>query len=263
MILNASWSEMEAAIGQLSRDDFSVWALKHAWEVSRLTRPPSLPEDDRLLHADFLRMYLAHETNEPALAAVGRLIAASSDYEHLRLGVEQELQLKANRRGRRPSTKEIAADAREYLQLVRATVGIHFQGRLQSILGSVGAVDVPEPATILNVDTSLFHDAIDFEIRIVLKDTYGFADPSCGDDAEFCKRLLTLLADRRYFDFRYEYLWETIPHTNRLAGSTVFAAFMHALEKYGFTRGLFAWQVAVPLRGRLVAPSDAICRFGS
>lgn len=260
MGLDASWSATESMIGQLSREDFATWALKHAWEASYLTRPQSCPQDGQYLSIDFLRMYLAHETSTPAITTVGRWIAASSDFEHLRLGVEHELQLKATRRGRRSTAAEIAADAREYLQLVRATVGIRFEGKLRRILSSVEAIDVPLPATILKIESSLFREVVDYELDVVMMNTFDFVDLPSGADEVFCKRLLTLLADERYFDFRCEYLWATIPHTHRLAESTVFAAFMHSLEAAGFTRGPLAWTAAVPLRGRLSAPSDAAAR---
>jgi hypothetical protein len=90
-----------------------------------------------------------------------------------------------------------------------------------------------------------------YTIGITFYDVYDFENKRTGEYDVYRKKLAALLRADRFDDFEKAFGVETGlvdgHRTTKLDDAAVFASFMYALEKKGWTPGGLAWKVTVPV----------------
>jgi hypothetical protein len=99
---------------------------------------------------------------------------------------------------------------------------------------------------------------VNYEVKVVFKDTYDFDNSRKGEYDRYRKKLAKLLQQNKFGDFELMYYREQDPsgyfRKTKLSHAGLFASYMYALEKRGWTPGPLAWEVTIPMRGSLKAP---------
>jgi hypothetical protein len=128
--------------------------------------------------------------------------------------------------------------------------GLAFRYELNAVIGGVGDVDVTR-VDVLPLPTPDGTRSF-YVLHLTFRDAYDFDNTRSGIYNVYRKKLAKLLADRRYPDFWEAYGRETIGlGTTGLDSAAIFASFMYALEKAGWTPGPLPWEVTVPLTGTI------------
>jgi hypothetical protein len=200
----------------------------------------------------FLRMYLDHKVDPEIKKQAGEQIGASPEFKVLRDELEKYLQSAVNQsqiRGTETDKLRWLADA--HLKAIKKHKGIEFRTNLNTVIGGVEGVDV-ESVENYNGASSGGVTTAKFHVNIRFSDVYHFhADRSkkAPEQDRFRKRLAFYLIANDFDNFEDWCFGEAKPwtiHRTHLDKATVFASFMYALERRGWTPGGLAWSVVVP-----------------
>jgi hypothetical protein len=201
----------------------------------------------------FLRMYLDGKTDPDVIAKAGEEIAASEEFAALRAEVAKHLTAVA-RRG--DSSKDIAREADSYLKRVKNKRGIAFRRTLNAVIGGVTNIEVGSAMRLENVGAT--KSAVSaYRLQVTFYDTYDFENKRSGEYDHYRKKLARLLLANEFDKFWDAYVREVEPqfmgsHHTSLDNAAVFASYMYALEKKGWTPGPLAWHVTVPMEVSVV-----------
>jgi RHS repeat-associated protein len=212
------------------------------------------PRVQSVLGGAFLRMYLDHKVDPAIVKAAGEEIKQEPEFKKL----ERQIEGKAGALG----NKLLGAKADDLLE---ATVNKHLQSRLKNggiafkyetnpIIGGVSGAEVK------SVRASQVKTAqgirIDYEIDVTFKDTYDFENKRTGVYDRYRKELAGYLSKGEYDKF-----WDVFESEAAGKGKTglkypeVFASFMYAIEKKGWTPGPLAWDVTITMKGSVLVPN--------
>jgi hypothetical protein len=261
------------SMGEGTEEEVKQRALSHAWEVSWAMTSKSSGEaamraargayawatDDKsykparvqsTLGGAYLRMYLAGKVDPDTVSAAGVEMGASPEFAKLTAGMHTALA------GLKPSTdtataqEQIQDAAQAYLDRLMKDRGLAFRYELNAVIGGVGGVAVTR-VDLFPLPTAEGMQRF-YVLHLSFRDAYDFENTRSGVYDVYRKKLAKLLADGRYQDFWEAYGRETIGlgYTG-LDSAAIFAAFMYALEKAGWTPGRLPWEVTVPLTGTI------------
>lgn len=235
------------------------------------------PRRVRDLSGKFLRMYLDQVRDEDTLKLAAEEIGASPEFEKLTADTQAYVQAQVTRRKHLPTALMIEDDARVYLQRLQKSKGIAFEGGLHAVIHGVAGVDVTRGKIQATLGAAGASDTLGYQIEVVFKDTYDFANKRGGSYDAFRKQLAKLLKEHKYQEFlrRYDaevrhstaahavYAYNLFkekvlrqkhqPTPNGIDLASVFASYVYALEMNGFTQGL-PWEAAVPMSGSVHHP---------
>lgn len=261
------------SMGEGTEGEVKARALDHAWQVSWAMTGKSSGEaamraargayawatDDKsykparvqsTLGGAYLRMYLAGEVDPDTVSAAGVEMGASPEFAKLTAGMHTALA------GLKPSADTAAAQeqiqeaAQAYLDRRMKYGGLAFRYELNAVIGGVGGVEVTR-VDLLPLPTA---DGMRrfYALHLAFRDAYDFDNTRSGVYDAYRKKLAKLLADARYPDFWEAYGRETLGlGYTALDSAAIFAAFMYALEKAGWTPGSLPWEVTVQLTGTI------------
>jgi hypothetical protein len=259
------------SMGEGTEEEVKERALSHAWQVSWAMTGKSSGEaamraargayawatDDTsykparvqsTLGGAYLRMYLAGEVDPDTVSAAGVEMGASREFAQLTADVHTALA------GLKPSAdtataqEQIQEAAQAYLDKRMKDRGLAFRYELNAVIGGVGGVEVTR-VDLFPMPTAEGMRRL-YVLHLTFRDAYDFENQRGGIYDAYRKKLAKLLIDGRYPDFWEAYGRETIGlgYTG-LDSAAIFAAFMYALEKAGWTPGRLPWEVTVPLAG--------------
>lgn len=245
---------------KMSEKEAKADFLSHARQVSYAMQAKSmLPGGHSWLGGSFLRMYLDHEVDEDTVAKAGEEIAASDTFLKLSKDTNDHLQHAATKHGRMLTEQEIATVARNYLQARNKKRGIAFRGALNPVIGGITAIDVDPKIKLTNLPATEEKISADYELGVTLSDTYDFDNRRTGEYDHYRKRLARLLTENKFQEFNKAYRTEMQPvdswHKTKLDNAALFASFMYAVEKKGWTSGPLAWKTTVAMKGHLQVKS--------
>jgi len=198
----------------------------------------------------FLRMYLDGKVDPDTVAAAGKEIGESKEFSLFTANLQAHLRTMVRTQRLhdiRLDQLRVAAD--RYLDAKKIRDGIAFRNTLNAVIGGVTGVDV-EKVELL--EERLSDDGTDrkYRIGIIFYDTYDFANKRSGEYDRYRKKLAVLLIAEKFDEFEQAFYPEANPfsdtHQTKLDDAAVFASFMYALEKKGWTPGALSWQVTVP-----------------
>jgi hypothetical protein len=212
----------------------------------KLFDPDTPPEhEESPLGGRFLRMYLDQQLDPELLSDAGSAIAESQHFAILRMDIQAALQSAGAGRAEAPSTDEVRAAADK---LVKSQIARGLEWRkdgLYPVIGGAGglSVDAAQRTGVQEDGKRLL-----YELRVAVNDTYDFSSKRTGNYARTREELARLLASNRFNEF--ECKLRTLGFTEnsfiQTSGYTsLFAAFMYALEKRGWTG--IAWKVSLPM----------------
>jgi len=228
--------------------------LSRAREVSYMMQGDAIiRRRHSYLGGKFLRMYLDHELDPEVVEEAGKEIAASDKYHELEKNTNVEIQNKLTKTFHHmPDEKDVADIARHYLTRKK---GIEFRGRLNPVIGGVTGVKVGSEAVFLEKTGTPDEGQVEYKLEITFYDTYDFTNKRQGYYDKYRKRLAKLLQENKFEEFEqaYDDMVSVNPFgkPKRLDNAAVFASFMYALEKRGWTPGPLSWHVAVPMYGTI------------
>ncbi len=206
----------------------------------------------------FLRMYLDHKTDEDIIKQAGTEIGDSPEFNSLRNELNKYLQSAADRsQFKETQPDKILNIADAHLKYIKNHSGIAFRYTLNAVIGGVTGVEVD---SVENYDSSTAGDVTTakFHINIRFSDTYDFENHREGEYDRYRKQLARYLIANEFDKFEEAYSRETMHpfdkamHKTHLDNAAVFASFMYALEKRGWTPGGLSWSVVVPADVTLV-----------
>jgi hypothetical protein len=231
--------------------------VEDLWGDSKSKKPARVQS---FLGGAFLRMYLDHEVDPDVIKRASVEIAESPEFANLQTQMNAKCQAElAQAHARQPVTEAIKAIYAKDLNRVREKSGIAFRYTLNAVIGGVTGVSVKDARILASRPKGGSAGAnaeIDYEVDVVFSDTYDFENRRTGVYETYRKRLAHLLALNDFTAFEAEYGGELLPtgKTN-LDSAAIFASFMYALEKKGWTPGPLAWEVSVPMRGTTTVPA--------
>jgi hypothetical protein len=224
-------------------------------------RPGSKPRRvQSVLGGAFLRMYLDGKKDQDAIDKAGVEIGDSPEFHSLSEELRKYLQTSADRGAFKESEPDkilnLADKHLKAINKVRAG-GIAFRYTLNAVIGAVAGVDVEsivnyDSATAAGVTTSKYR------VNITFSDIYDFENKRTGEYDRFRKELARDLIANDFDKFEATYGREVYHpfdksmHKTHLDNAAVFASFMYALEKRGWTPGGVSWSVTVPAQITLV-----------
>jgi hypothetical protein len=193
----------------------------------------------------FLRMYLDGAVDPSVVAAAGDEIAQSPEFAKLSNDLQRHLEKQQISAANAPERVQQLASA--YLNQRLRRGGISFRYELNAVIGGATGVEVPE------VTATASDAGLDYVVKVEFLDTYDFENKRGGQYDAYRKRLAALLAAGSYPDFWEAYLREVtgVRRTTGLDDAALFAAFMYAIEKKGWTPGPLPWRVSVPISGHV------------
>jgi hypothetical protein len=204
----------------------------------------------------FLRMYLDGKVDPTVVEQAGEEIAASETFKNLTDKVTKHLQAAEDHSARKIlSAPDIEVLAKQRLTRIRRKSGIAFRQSLNTVIGGVTRVDVTSAAHLADTETS---DGTvgRYRIDVVFADAYDFENKRYGEYDRYRKKLARYLIANEFDKFEEAYYREAQPlegwHKTKLDSAGVFASFMYALEKRGWTPGPLVWDVTVPMEVSII-----------
>ena len=233
------------------------------WIKEQAGQPPAKRSErvQSFLGGKFLRMYLDHKLDDDVVAAAGKEIQASQEFAALTTKLQAHLQSVINTRHlAKVSTDLLAKEAGRFLDAKRhSEPGIAFRRTLNTVIGGVTDAKV-ESVEDTGENGSEEGSANTYQVNITFYDTYDFENKRTGEYDRYRQRLAALLLANDYDKFESAFESEAIPfgkHATKLDDAAVFASFMYALEKKGWTPGGLDWHVTVPASiGLHLAPTS-------
>jgi hypothetical protein len=218
-----------------------------------LARLDSKPERvQSILGGAFLRMYLDGEVDLDVVAQAREEIGQSTEFKRLSAELEVHLQTMIDRlKIHTIDQAKLAQMADKYLKSVKAKRGIAFRSTLNAVIGGVTDV-VVKSATYLREVGTRSKPAYVYRFEITFYDVYDFKNKRRGEYDRYRKELAEFLLanDFENFEELYEreahHPFDKKMHKTKLDLASVFASYMYALEKKGWTPGSLAWNVTVP-----------------
>jgi hypothetical protein len=233
-----SWAMTSKAQGEsAARSAKGAWA----WATGDTSYKPAKVQS--VLGGAFLRMYLAGTVDPDTVAAAGEEIIASPEFAKLQTDIQTQLATLKVSSDPTAAQGQVHAAAQAYLDRRMKSTGLAFRYELNAVLGGVGDADVAK-ATVAGKY---------YVLEITFRDAYDFDNVRGGVYDAYRKKLAKLLADGKYPDFWEVYGRQVLglgPATG-LDSAAIFASFMYAIEKKGWTPGPLAWDVTVPMTGML------------
>ncbi len=207
-----------------------------------------------VLGGAFLRMYLDGKVDSKIVEQAGEEIAASKAFEKLQEKLNKRIQNIVNKSPRKELTeKQIVSRSKRYLnwKRKRKKYGIEFRYTLNAVIGGVTGIDVSS-AKLLSKSQVSNRVEIEYQVDVTFIDTYDFENKRYGAYDRYRKKLSRFLQANKFEQFEKTYLPETLPydkwHRTKFDNASLFASFMYALEKKGWTPGPLSWQVTVPMK---------------
>jgi hypothetical protein len=227
---------------------------RSTWNAARRALDPDAkPEDEEsILGGRFLRMYLDQSIDRELIEEAGIAIQESADFAKLRNELCVQLQRAADRTKSPLDSAAVRAIADKHVKSMIAK-GIKWQsGGLNPVIGGVGGLEVPTAELVSRQHVPGVHQAVVvYQLTLVVKDTYDFENSRGGEYDRLRKELAQLLANNRFVDFEArlaDYGFDPNSAFIRTYRYTsLFASFMYALEKRGWTGPGVPWQVRLPM----------------
>jgi hypothetical protein len=203
------------------------------------------------LGGKFLRMYLDGKVDPDAVKEAGDEIHASDTFKDLTMKVTKAIQAAEDKSSKTTlEPTDVERIAKEYLTTLREKKGIAFRAGLNPVIGGVSKVDV-KGATALGTADTPTGTVAQYRVDVNFMDTYDFENQRSGEYDRYRKNLAALLIANKFREFWDAYQDEIVPidswHKTKLDSAAVFASYMYALEKKGWTPGPLAWDVTVPM----------------
>jgi hypothetical protein len=216
-----------------------------------------------VLSGGFLRMYLDHKVDPTLVSLAGQEIRQEPEFKKL----EGQLQDMAQHLGTRLLADKGGALLRDSAdKLVQARMkpgggGLAFRYQTNPIIGGAERVSVTA-ARIIKYPAAT-GTVVDYDIDLDFADTYDFDNKRTGMYDKYRKELASHLLKSEYDTFWTAFETETAASgkgRTKLDSAGVFASFMYAIERKGWTPGGLAWHVSIPARGTVLiqnAPKGA------
>lgn len=203
------------------------------------------------LGGTFLRMYLDGKVDPDAVEEAGEEIKASDTFKDLTAKVTKAVQAAEDKSSKTTlEAADVERVTKEHLTTLREKKGIAFRAGLNPVIGGVSKVDVKGVTALGTEDTPTGTVAM-YRINVNFFDTYDFENERSGEYDRYRKNLAALLIANRFSDFWNAYQDEMLPidswHKTKLDNAAIFASYMYALEKKGWTPGPLSWDVTVPM----------------
>ena len=262
-----------AQTASLAMQGRSAWQTAVSWEhgvqrwlhdkTGKVPAPAGKPPRvQSYLGGAFLRMYLAGAVDETVVAMAGASIGESVEF--IKLSEDLRLHLQGLVKARHlndvaPDSLSLMAEA--FLKArKKGREGIVFRDTLNTVIGGITGVEVQ------SVELKEFNFDVEpmqrtYQVGVRFLDTYDFENERSGEYDRYRKELARLLAANQFDKFDAAFAHEISPdgrqHKTKLDDAAVFASFMYALEKKGWTPGGLKWSVTVPMRLTLAFPAPA------
>lgn len=194
-------------------------------------------------------MYLDGQTDPATIIKAGEEIGKSEEFAELTAKLKTHLQSQIDKKNLKSIPKaELAKAADSYLDARKNKQGIAFKRTLNTVIGGVTNVDVEK---VVLVSETPFAGGMNrkYQIGIIFYDDYDFNNKRSGEFEAYRVRLAELLLNNKFDEFEQAFTNEASPignHSTKLDNAAVFAAFMYALERKGWTPGSLSWKVTVP-----------------
>jgi RHS repeat-associated protein len=211
------------------------------------------------LSGTFLRLYLDHDEMDQATAdQAGQEIRASKTFAGLETDVQTVLRGKQATLRADTIEEQLKTRSGTYLENRRTTKGIEFRGELNPIIGGVSGGITVDKATVTSMTKTKKGLKIDYRLDVTITDTYNFGNSRKGEYDKYRKTLASLLVAGKYNEFNIAYHKEALGLPGRqtkLDKAAVFASYMYALEKKGWTdKSGVTWHTTIPMTGSVVIP---------
>jgi hypothetical protein len=196
-------------------------------------------------------MYLDHKVDPEILKQAAAEIGQSPEFARLQTEMNSKVQVQLAHARKEPSASDLAALYGKDLNHVQHRKGIAFRYTLNAVIGGVSGVKV-ESAQILSRGVRAGQMALDYRVNVNFADTYDFENKRTGAYEAYRQKLAYLLSINDFTRFEDAYDNEAMPWGSpktHLDGAAVFASFMYALERKGWTPGPLPWNVSVPMMG--------------
>lgn len=199
----------------------------------------------------FLRMYLDGKVDPDIVAKAGEEIGESPEFKRLSEELNKYIQGTVDaHRLTKPEPEKIRVIADQHLKAIKKKSGIAFRYTLNAVIGGVTDVEV-KSVTHLEDKTVPNGTASKYRVEVTFYDTYDFQNKRSGEYDQYRKQLAKYLLANDFEKFEEAYMLEAQPfarslHHTKLDNAAVFASFMYALERKGWTPGGLPWNVTVP-----------------
>jgi hypothetical protein len=241
-----SWAMTGKSSGEAAaRSARGTWA----WVTGDETYKPARVQST--LGGAYLRMYLAGKVDPDTVAAAGEEMLASPEFAKLRAQVHAHLATLKPAADSAAAEAQIQKAAQAYLDRRLKYGGLAFRYELNAVIGGVGDVDVTKVDALVHSGEGGKRQ-VWYALHLTFRDAYDFDNARSGVYDVYRKKLAKLLIDGHYQDFWEAYGRETIGlGTTGLDSAAIFASFMYAVEKKGWTPGALAWDVTLPMTGTI------------
>lgn len=259
----------QAVFGTSETDKKQISYLKHALQVSYAMQGKSALDstvrffkdltakasDDKTYKRDkvqsflggtFLRMYLMNRVDESAVESARKEMAVSPEFKGLSEGLHAKIE-KAVKSGT-TSQAGIEKTAKQYI--AAKGKGFAFRAELNAVIGGVTGMEVTGVQVLSQQNTK--KGVLAYQVNVKFNDTYDFENKRTGEYDKYRKHLAQLLKDKKFQEFEESYVREAFDMEGRktsLDKAGVFASYMYALEKAGYTEGGVDWSVTLPITG--------------
>lgn len=219
--------------------------------VKNALDPTAKVEDESILGGRFLRMYLDQSIDRELIEEAGVAIQESPDFAKLRDELNVELQRAANRAKIALDDAAVQAVANRYVKASIAK-GIKWQSAgLNPVIGGVGGLEVLSADLVATESLPGKRRTLVYRLTLAVRDTYDFENNRKGEYDRLRKELAQLLASNRFVEFEArmaDYGFD--PSSSFIRDyryTSLFACFMYALEKRGWTGPGIPWEVKLPM----------------
>jgi hypothetical protein len=244
--LNHAWQVSWAMSGK-SSGEAAMRAARGAWAWATDDKTYKPARVQSTLGGAYLRMYLEGKVDPDTVSAAGIEMGASPEFAKLTEELHAVLAKLKPSADAATAQEQIRKAAQAHLDRRMKYGGLAFRYELNAVIGGVGDVDVTRVDVVPLGGGRQF-----YVLYLTFRDAYDFDNTRSGIYDVYRKKLAKLLADGRYPDFWETYGRETIGlGSTGLDSAAIFASFMYALEKAGWTPGPLPWEVTVPLTGTI------------
>lgn len=213
------------------------------------------PRVQSVLGGAFLRMYLDHKVDPSVVKAAGEEIKKEPEFKKLQKQIERKATALGKKLLGAKADDLLKVTTNKHLQYRLKHGGIAFRYETNPIIGGVSGAEV-KSVKISQVETER-GIRVDYEMDVTFTDTYDFDNKRSGAYDRYRKKLASHLAKGDYDKF-----WDAFERKlgdkkkTGLDHAQIFASFMYAIEKKGWTPGPLVWDVAITMRGSVPIPNS-------
>lgn len=204
---------------------------------------------ETFLGGDFLRMYLDGKIDTDVIDQAGEEMKEHDTFKSLESGLQTHLQ--KHLKNSNYSDERLLNLANQYLKN-RLDNSIYFRNGLNTIVGGLSGIEAKNITYSVNETDSGIE--IKYNVTVEFSDVYDFENDRSGVYDKYRKSLAKMLKEGKFAEFEKAYAEQAITNSKKISRAGVFASFMYALEKAGYTPGSLEWSTELNMSGTINLP---------